>query len=696
MNPNLITVHMIGNAHLDPVWLWPWQAGLDEVFATAHTMCNLLDDYPDAVFTAGEAWRYDCIAKLEPKLLDRIRGHVDAARWDLVGGWWIQPDCNFPSGFALREQIRTGKEVFLARFGHFPEVAYNVDSFGHDVALPRLLREAGQKYYVMMRPNRWERSLPARLFRWKSCADGPAVLTFRIADCYSIRMAALEDGSAIRNALDALPNGIRHTMCFYGVGDHGGGPTVEMIEWIRNNRDRFDGARLEFSSPQRFFAAVSEQAELCPEVVGELQRHAVGCYSVVRDIKTRVRAAEHRLDQAQRLEPEADLKESWRTVAFNQFHDILGGTCLPSANQQQINQLGGVLALGDKICQFHLRKRLIELPDDPRQRIVLFNPNEAPFDGYVECEPWVHPEQWKPGCCLLDAAGNSLPYQPVLPEQVNKGQAFRLLFRARLAAGELTTVRLDPMPASTDQPLAEDTDRAVNAEGYGFSLERIPIVHLAGIALNVSLVIDEDPTDNWSHNIDRFAEIQPKTPAWDWPKVLENGPLLAARIQRGTYGRSEYSWEWRAYRNSEFVEMILRMHWCEKRRLAKLVVHLPDRPVDRLDGTMDGHLLRINDGCERPMRDWTRTATTAILSPDAYALDATPERIRLTLVRSPILTQHDPAEIRFDRAVYADQGTHVFRFRFYGKDTATETLDREALHLHRPIMTADWTRGMPR
>ena len=85
------TVHIIANAHLDPVWLW--QAGLDEALPTGYAMCNLLDDYPDAIFTAGEAWRYAQIEQVDPGLFERIRRYVPSGQWALVGGWWIQPDC---------------------------------------------------------------------------------------------------------------------------------------------------------------------------------------------------------------------------------------------------------------------------------------------------------------------------------------------------------------------------------------------------------------------------------------------------------------------------------------------------------------------------------------------------------------------------------------------------------------------------
>src|SRR5687768_8383005 len=114
------TVHLIFNAHLDPVWLWPWQAGLDEALATCRSACDRLENHPDLFFTRGEAWVYEQVEQLDPATYARIRKHVEAGRWEIVGGWWIQPDCNQPSGFAMKHQIELGKRYFQNRFGIFP------------------------------------------------------------------------------------------------------------------------------------------------------------------------------------------------------------------------------------------------------------------------------------------------------------------------------------------------------------------------------------------------------------------------------------------------------------------------------------------------------------------------------------------------------------------------------------------------
>ena len=48
-------VHMIGNAHIDPVWLWRWQAGVDEALATFRSAADRCEEYPEFIFTRGES-----------------------------------------------------------------------------------------------------------------------------------------------------------------------------------------------------------------------------------------------------------------------------------------------------------------------------------------------------------------------------------------------------------------------------------------------------------------------------------------------------------------------------------------------------------------------------------------------------------------------------------------------------------------
>ena len=142
-----LTVHMVSNAHLDPVWLWHWQRGADEALATCRVACDLLDEYADLHYCRGEAWVYEQVRVLAPDLLERVRNHIRSGRWEVVNGWWVQPDCNLPTLDAIRASARLGHAWFREHLGvESIPVAYNVDSFGHGAYLPRAIVDAGQSY----------------------------------------------------------------------------------------------------------------------------------------------------------------------------------------------------------------------------------------------------------------------------------------------------------------------------------------------------------------------------------------------------------------------------------------------------------------------------------------------------------------------------------------------------------------------
>jgi alpha-mannosidase len=220
----------------------------------------------------------------------------------------------------------------------------------------------------------------------------------------------------------------------------------------------------------------------------------------------------------------------------------------------------------------------------------------------------------------------------------------------------------------------------------------LPLPHLTLLA---------DPTDNWSHSVDRFPEVPGTAPIWEAPVVVDAGPLMGSLFRQGRLGDSTLIEEWRVYADEPCVELHLTVNWREQRHLLKLVWPLGALGDSRLDGIMGAHLTRPNNGQECPLRDWTRLAHTAlpiaVVSPDIFALDATPDRTRFTLLRSPLLTQHDPFPFHTARAVYADQGEHHFRIRFLaGAAVSPASLDQQALCLHRPPRAGDLTRGMPR
>jgi len=428
------TVHLIGNAHLDPVWLWQRSDGTDSALATARSACDRLDEYPEFVFTCSGRWFHEQVERLDPALFERIVAHVRSGRWQPVGGMVIQPDCNLPSAESMARQLAAGQAYYRRAFGAPTTIGYNVDSFGHNAYLPRWLREANMDSYVFMRPGPHEKALPASLFRWRS-PDGAEVTAFRIAGGYTFWGKDLREH--IEAALAAMPEGIEHTMCFFGVGDHGGGPTKVQIEWLLAHRSNFPGARLVFSPPRAYFDAVAHARNRLPVVEGELQHHAIGCYAVERRIKVAMRRAESRLVQAEETlkalpraaapDAAADLERAWNAVLFNQFHDIYGGTCLPEASDAVTGELVAAAAEADRLITETTRRALRTEARPGQHRIVLFNPSPQAFDGYVVHELFRPPAP----CALVDERGVIVPSQTI--EARAKSDGFhRLLFKVSI------------------------------------------------------------------------------------------------------------------------------------------------------------------------------------------------------------------------------------------------------------------------
>ena len=84
--------YLFCNAHLDPVWLWRWEEGLSETLSTFRSAANLLNEYPDLVFNHNESILYEWIEEHDPALFEKIKELVKDGRWEIVGGWFLQPD----------------------------------------------------------------------------------------------------------------------------------------------------------------------------------------------------------------------------------------------------------------------------------------------------------------------------------------------------------------------------------------------------------------------------------------------------------------------------------------------------------------------------------------------------------------------------------------------------------------------------
>ncbi len=154
----------------------------------------------------------------------------------------------------------------------------------------------------------------------------------------------------------------RPLMFFFGVGDHGGGPTRAAIEALRA-LEQSDAGSVVFSTPAHYFDVALGAGSMPLETVdGDLHMHAVGCYSVVSWMKALNARSERALVEAERLAALAglatgqplnvneELASAWERVLFNQFHDSLGGTCTAEVHDQLREFYGYALTIADDVA----------------------------------------------------------------------------------------------------------------------------------------------------------------------------------------------------------------------------------------------------------------------------------------------------------------------------------------------------------
>jgi alpha-mannosidase len=74
-------------------------------------------------------------------------------------------------------------------------------------------------------------------------------------------------------------------MGFYGVGNHGGGPTIKNLKLIRKLKEEWGTDSIVHSSPNIYFEKITAKKLDIPVIKDDLQHHARGCYSAHSEIK---------------------------------------------------------------------------------------------------------------------------------------------------------------------------------------------------------------------------------------------------------------------------------------------------------------------------------------------------------------------------------------------------------------------------
>ncbi len=354
-----LTIHMVGESHIDVAWMWPFIQTRKKAQRTFQKAILHSHMFPETFhFALSEPILLEWIKQDNPELFRNIQETVKKGNIELVGGSYVEPDCQMPSGEAIIRQRLYGMRFFKDNFGILPKVEWFLDSFGYNHGLPQILIKSGAKYFWTTKIT-WNRitTFPFVHFWWQG-PDGTRILTanFNMGDNsleswdkYEVGRHLLKEGgkkawnytddySEYENHIDrnlACP----HAGYFFGEGDGGHGPTHKEVAMANKLAEL---PTFKWSTVETFFTSIEKYADKFPIWQDEmyLETHR-GCFSNHAVVKRQNRKFENLIGSLEILAliaalenetceyPMPQLEKLWKITLKNQFHDTLPGSSIP-------------------------------------------------------------------------------------------------------------------------------------------------------------------------------------------------------------------------------------------------------------------------------------------------------------------------------------------------------------------------------
>ncbi len=680
-------LYVIGNAHIDIPWLWPWTEAMNVGLSTFRAALDRMNEYPDFKFTASSAILYEWAASADPAMMAEIRKRVAEGRWGVVGGWMVEPDVNIPNGESLIRQGLYGQRIFQQLVGRTSKVGYNPDSFGHTGTLPQILKLQGMSDYVFMRPGAHEKELPADVFWWQG-ADGTRVLAHRIPMSYGL-VRDIQQHMLEYLKLEEPTNSM---MFFYGAGDHGGGPAKETINSITEISKLPGAPKIIFSTPERYFADIAGGTNY-PVVDDDLQHHSVGCYTAMSEIKKDNRTAEAALVTGEKMAelanllvgfqyPKSDFANSWRKVLLMQFHDSMAGTALPEQYVVSRHAYGYADEVADQAINLAAAKIAWQIPatDPASEYLVVFNPHAWPARLKVQYDlNWRLPDDpAQSNSRVEDEQGNAILHQWTAGQTV-VGNRRGLVFEAPMPAFGYRQFRVRHIdPVAAPQSTVSVTERTLENEHLRVTFADDGTISMFDKDANAEVfrggagargVVIDDHSDTWSHDVRAYTQEVGQFGSATF-HVLESGPLRATLRVRTRYGASFMATDWMLYSGARSIEARVSLDWHEHQKILKFSFPVDvQNPVPTYE-IADGFKVRKANGNEDPGQRWIdvagdRNGSTyglTVLNDAKYGYSVQDDDMRISIVRGAPYAHHQPAKLDPSKEyIWQDQGIQTFR-----------------------------------
>ncbi len=722
--------YLFCNAHLDPVWLWQWESGMCEAISTFRQASKFVDEFPDFVFNHNEALLYNWIEEHEPALFEKIQRQVKEGRWEIIGGWWLQPDVNMPAGESIVRQILRGRLYFWDKFEKAPATAVNFDSFGHAQGLVQVLEQCGYKNYVNIRPGAKNYDFPDEDFLWKGMDGKSEIKVHRSDRGYNSIYGKLPE---IIPEWQKDYEGKDKALFFWGVGNHGGGPSRIDLNYIKEQQEK--GEDLYHCKPDEWFDEINkEDLHVVDRGLNPLME---GCYTSIIRIKQQHRRLENDLVMVEKMAAHAKIaglstyetekiNDAWQDLMFAEFHDSLPGSCIQKVEDDVLRQLDHGLEIMNKLkSKYFLALCSGQEPTDPKcSPVIVYNPHPFPYTQPIDLEIVMPLQLWHTDFSnpVVYRNGEKIPCQSA-KESSNFYMDWikRVVFQTEIPAGSVARfdVAYDVIEKRPEPTLTSDKGffTIETAKGHVIVNERTGLVD--------SYVVDgkeyvkpgafavevyNDAFSPWDGN----PIHQPRNPegrfhlmtmgeATDFTgikggivkpvRVTDEGEVNTIIEADMVYGNSRLVMQYIVERATGVLEVAVKVHYAESEKRLKLHVPTTLPEAEWVGQTMFGREKLLHSYGDTVRQYWEALSqdgnSLVVLNNGTYGSYNYDGNLELTMVRSAGYGAgtfvwgepfHDPM---YQQRM--DQGERNFKFRLMAGKTEDMLLnaDREAAQFNQ-------------
>ncbi|MEH2457495.1 alpha-mannosidase [Nostoc sp.] len=700
-------IYLLGHAHLDLAWLWPVSETWNAAQNTFESVLKLQEDFPELIFCHSTPALYAWIEEHRPDLFGAIQAQVVSGRWEVVGGMWVEPELNLIAGESIVRQLLYGQRYIQEKFGKLSTVVWVPDSFGFCATLPQFFANAGIEYFVTQKL-RWNDTtkFDYGAFWWRS-PDGSEVFSLMSAPIGE----SIDPVKMTSYALEwQTQTGLSESLWLPGVGDHGGGPTRDMLETAQRWQKSPFFPDLEFTTAEKYLQQIVETRLIASvnsydsppsspasasfptwndELYLEFHR---GCYTTHADQKRWNRRCENLLYEAELFAtlatvscgvtyPKAEIEAAWKLVLFQQFHDILPGSSITQVYTDALPQWQQVEQVGTNILQSSLLAiashiTLSEPPKPDSLPIFVFNSLNWQRSEVVSVA-LPTPEEWQ----IYDASGKQLISQLSEPSTLLflateiPSVGYRIFWLSPSSPSSPSSSPLLPDWILENEFLRVviDPDTGDLSSVFDKTYHR-EVLSGAGNQLQAF----KDSGQYWdAWNIDPNYAEHP-LPATNLQSIqwLEQGPVQSrVRVVR-QLGESEFCQDYILEAGSPLLNIATTVNWQENHVLVKVAFPLnveadfatyeipcgairrpsnPQTPAEQAKWEVPA--LRWADLTAEDTQKNTAIQNhygVSLLNDCKYGYDSKPNQLRLTLLRSPNWPDSE-----------ADRGFHQFTYTLY-------------------------------